>query len=443
MMTTPICDFVKEYSKNNFARMHMPGHKGKSFLGFEAFDITEINGADSLFDAKGIIAESEKNASEIFKCNTFYSTEGSSLCLRAMIYLLKLWDKNIKILAGRNAHKTFITAAALTDTDIEWLYPKEDQGYLSGKITAETIENVIKQNNGRKLAVYLTSPDYLGNIADIKAISLVCKKFGVLLCVDNAHGAYLKFMPESLHPIDLGADLCCDSAHKTLPVVTGGAYLHISPSAPEFFGSNAKSALSLFASTSPSYLILQSLDNANAYISNELPKKLLEFTNNMKIVRSKIIKMGYTLTGDELLKLVFKAKDFGYYGFELASILENNGIFCEFYDKDYLVLMLSSETTESEIEKTLEVLANIPQKRPIIEKVPEITNPERVVSLKEAIFSKTVTLPINQCLGKIAAEFNISCPPAVPILVCGERIDQKAIDCFEYYGIDNCKVIEV
>lgn len=215
-MNTPICDFVKSYNDKNCIRAHMPGHKGESILGFEHLDITEIQGADSLFEASSIIRESEENASLLFGARTYYSTEGSSLCIRAMLYLTLLYAKKEGkaplILAGRNAHKTFLSSVALLDLDVEWLY--SDSSYLSCDINAETLDNKLSSMQIKPVAVYLTSPDYLGNMLDIKAISEVCNKHGVLLLVDNAHGAYLKFLDNSLHPIDLGATMCCDSAHR-------------------------------------------------------------------------------------------------------------------------------------------------------------------------------------------------------------------------------------
>ena len=122
--------------------------------------------------------------------------------------------------------------------------------------------------------VYLTSPDYLGFVQDVAGLSAVCHAHGLPLLVDNAHGAYLHFLKEgSRHPIQLGADLCCDSAHKTLPVLTGGAYLHLGPSV-QADEAAVRNALALFGSTSPSYLILQSLDAANAILADSFREKL-------------------------------------------------------------------------------------------------------------------------------------------------------------------------
>ena len=150
----------------------MPGHKGADYLGIEALDITEVTGADSLYEASGIIAESETNASALFGCPTFYSTEGSSHCIRAMLYLCLLTarQKGLRptVLAGRNAHKTFISAAALLDFDIRWIYPDESESYLACTVTPEKVAEALFSMDNTPAAVYITSPDYLGNVADIQ-----------------------------------------------------------------------------------------------------------------------------------------------------------------------------------------------------------------------------------------------------------------------------------
>ena len=255
-MKTPICDFVRQYAEEKNLRLHMPGHKGKGPLGFESWDITEIDGADVLYHCDGIIKESQDNAAKLFgSAKTVYSAEGSSLAIRAMLYLATLYGKSQGqrplIAAGRNAHKTFMTAAALLDLEVQWLYPENRESILSCHITAEGLEKYLSTEGEKATAVYITSPDHLGNRADIQALSVVCRRHGALLLVDNAHGAYLNFLPQSLHPMALGADLCCDSAHKTLPVLTGGAYLHIGKGAPDLLSQQAERAMALFASTSP------------------------------------------------------------------------------------------------------------------------------------------------------------------------------------------------
>ncbi len=439
MMNTPIFDFIKNYSKTDNVRLHMPGHKGKSLLGCEALDITEISGADSLFEASGIIAESERNASELFGADTFYSTEGSSHCIRAAVYLLKLYGCK-KIFASRNAHKAFISACALNGIEPVWLYP-ESKEFLSGLISAESVEEVVSKED-EKCAVYLTSPDYLGNICDISSISRVCKKHNAFLFVDNAHGAYLKFLPESLHPIDLGADICCDSAHKTLPVLTGGAYLHISKNAPELFKDNAKNALSLFGSTSPSYLTLASLDLANEYISNGYKNRLKDCISSISDAKTAIKALGFDVSDGEKLKIVIKPKSFGYHGFEIARALEKDNIHPEFADKDYIVFMLTPENGETDISKLLNALKAINRREPITELIPNVPVGEMVMTLRDAIFAEKEIIEAVLSLGRTVAQFNVACPPAVPVAVCGERITNETLKCLEYYGIEEISVVK-
>ena len=376
-MKTPICDFVRDYAQGDNIRLHMPGHKGKALLGMEALDITEIDGADSLYEASGIIQKSEENAGKLFGCPTFYSTEGSSQCIRAMLYLAvlsaKQQGKRPVIAAGRNAHKTFLTGAALLDVDVRWLYPENGGSYLSCNLTPEEVEAVLEQEH--PTAVYLTSPDYLGNLADIGAIAQVCHRHGALLLVDNAHGAYLKFLYPSQHPMDLGADLCCDSAHKTLPVLTGGAYLHCKAE----FRDWAKNALALFGSTSPSYLIMQSLDRANPYLAS-LTDRLIAFVPRVNAVKETLSRHGYLLYGQEPLKITISAKPYGYTGQELAEILLKRHIVSEFADPDFLVLMLTPENSQRELDALTESLLSVPRKSPILEQPPRFQPSRRVCS---------------------------------------------------------------
>ena len=443
-MKTPICDFVREYSLREALRLHMPGHKGIPGLGMEPWDITEIDGADSLYEAEGIIRQSEQNASSLFGCDTFYSTEGSSQCIRAMLYLAMLHGKNRGrtplIAAARNVHKTFLSAAALLDLDVLWLAPEDGESHLTWSMSPGEVERILRAAPERPAAVYLTSPDYLGGVVDVAGIARVCHDLGCLLLVDCAHGAYLRFLPESAHPIDLGADICCASAHKTLPVLTGGAYLHIAASLSEELSGSAKAALALFGSTSPSYLIMQSLDRANWYLEG-FPEALAGFLPQVEALRCKLTGKGYSLYGTEPLKLTIQAKPAGYTGRELAGKLEKRNIVPEFADPDYLVLMLTPEIGAAGLRKLEEALLEIPFREPIASRPPKPGRAERVKSIREAMLSPAQALSVSECLGRILGEASVGCPPAVPIVVSGERIDEAAIACFRYYGVERCRVL--
>jgi len=446
-MDTPVCDFVSSYSDSKPLRMHMPGHKGRSILGIERLDITEIPGADVLYHSDGIIEQSEKNASALFgTAKTLYSTEGSSLSIRAMLYLTALYARAIGrrpvIAAGRNAHKVFITAAALMDIDVRWIFPESGSGIVSCHIGPERLEEYLAFSDVLPAAVYITSPDYLGNIADITALSKVCRNHGVLLLVDNAHGAYLRFLPVSRHPVDCGADMCCDSAHKTLPVLTGGAYLHISHSAPALLCENAEQAMSLFASTSPSYIILQSLDRANAYLSDAFPELLEKAAADWDNVRTGLIKAGFELCGSEPLKLTVLPKSWGYTGTELGALLEKHGIYCEFYDPDALVMMLPVEYEPEVPGRILSTLLGIPRREMIQETAPMLSYAERVFSPHELLLCESELIPVSESEGRIMAAPAVSCPPAIPPVSLGERISHEAIELMLYYGLEFIRVMK-
>ena len=437
MITTPICDFLKQYAEKDVLRLHMPGHKGQGKLGVEQYDITEVSGADSLYEAAGIIHQSEQNASALFGCPTYYSAEGSSLAIRAMVYLAmqhaKARGKQPKIAAGRNAHKVFLSAVTLLDVDVAWI---AGDSYLSCKIDAETLEKVIEAEH--PTAVYVTSPDYLGNITDVAALAEVAHRHDCLLLVDNAHGAYLKFLTPSMHPVDLGADLCADSAHKTLPVLTGGAYLHIGAQHPHLVR-QAKTALALFGSTSPSYLIMQSLDAANAVLDGAYREELAQFVTQYEQMKSRLT--GWGVVGTEPLKLTIETKPRGYYGTEVAQILRAQGIEGEFADPDYVVFMITPEIGKAGLDRLEKALMEIPAKTAILEAPPKFHLPQRALSIRVAAFSESEVIPVAEGLGRILASPTVGCPPAVPVVACGERIDEAALNCFRYYGINTCTVV--
>lgn len=441
-MKTPIVSFLKSYQEKSPVRMHMPGHKGAGILGFEGMDLTEIYGADELFAAEGIIKESEQNASSLFGCPTYYSTQGSTLCIQTMCTILcqdaKSKGKKPKILAGRNAHRSFIHAAALLDFEIEWLYGNSD--YLSCKIHAEDLEKAIIESH--PTAVYLTNPDYLGNLLDIKSLASVCKKHNVLLAIDNAHGAYLRFFEPSLHPIDLGADLCCDSAHKTLPVLTGGAYLHLSDSLNQVWKNDVKHFMEYFSSTSPSYLIMASLDAANEVLDTTFRNSLSECVRSVASLKNTLVQHGYTILSGEPMKITISTKEFGYTGNEIANLLMECDIYPEFYDSDYIVLMPSPYNTKDDLKRLETCLCGIERKPILINKPPKLEQSKKAMNVRQALFSSSITLDVSKSLGQVCSSVTVSCPPAILPVIPGEVISESSIEVMKYYGIETVRVVK-
>lgn len=540
-METPICDFVKEYTDNGFSRFHMPGHKGRKFIGCEKYDITEIDGADVLSHAEGIIKKSQENAAKLFGSGaSFYSTEGSSQCIKTMLAVVfadyrrklmyektdkpenlseaKKTDKSEKIcenkntsarficeneiiekpeaiperayvLAARNVHKSMIDALALLDLDVEFIYPQDADSICVSMVTPADImeylekvsdnteikteeikkildnaqrddiklsdteqKNICGKDNKRNtlpMAVYITSPDYLGNTADIEGISKVCEKYDIPLIVDNAHGAYQAFLDEekygNIHPIKSGAAICCDSAHKTLPVLTGGAYIHVSRKYKERFAPYVASYMTMFGSTSPSYLIMQSLDMCNRYIDEKIRHELSECIGRIEKTKKVLVENNVKIVETEPLKIVIDTAAAGMEGDKLAEEFRKHKIECEYADKYFVVLMITPQNDEKDFERLEKWAVETKYKRVAKKKIEPkkliLHRAERVMSIRKAAFSPYRKIKVSDAGGSICASQTIACPPAIPIAVCGERIDQNMISIFEEYGIDYVNVV--
>ncbi len=429
-MNTPVFDFLKKYGEASVLRLHMPGHKGKMLSELEAYchDITEIVGADSLFEASGIIAESEKNTSMLYHtAETCYSAGGSTLCIQTMLALMK--QENRTVIAVRNVHRSFISACALLDIQPVWLFPEKREGLLSGEFPFEAAEKMLEGTENA--CIYVTSPDYLGKTADIRRIAELCHKYGAVLLTDNAHGAHSIAL--GTHPAMLGADMCCDSAHKMLPALTGGAYLHIVN--PHYKG-KAKMAMSLFASTSPSYLIMASLDICAKYIDEQFEDDVKRNVKALCELRQRI-KGKYRIYDSEPFHLTLLCS-----GKELGKQLRAKGIEYEYADDDCIVLLFSPINTASEILRTADILMQCTPKPPIHSLDTQFPQPECAMRIRDAVLCEYEKIPADKALGRICAGVDVPCPPAVPIVASGEVIDSSCIKIFKRYGILTVNVVK-
>lgn len=426
--------------------MHTPGHKNnlQHFpKDFWNLDFTELPDTDSLFEADGAIALAEENACKVFgTAGTLFSAGGCTLCIQTMISLC--CKRGSKIIISRNIHRSAINIMALLDLRPIWVLPKsEPNSFLSGRIQAKDVEKAIIDNisdNDKIGAVYITSPTYYGEISNIKSISAVCKKYDIPLLVDNAHGTHLLLTKENLHPISLGATMTACSAHKTLPVLTGGAFLNI---ADKKYLPYAKENMSIFGSTSPSYLTMASLDLAVAYMQDKGKYDFQRLENRVLQIKDIAINRGITIPNGlcDTTRIALNTASIGINGNLAGEYFRNNGIEPEFTDNVWVVFIPTPFNTDEELTKLENAIKNIPINSPIINKPIDISISKQVMTPSQAFFSKKEIIPISMANGRISAISACPCPPGIPIIFMGELITEKEINLLINNNINHISVV--
>lgn len=277
-------------------------------------------------------------------------------------------------------------------------------------------------------------------MSNISEIARVCKKHRIPLLVDNAHGAYLKFLSGDKHPITLGADMCADSAHKTLPVLTGGAYLHI---ADEKYCEYAKPTMALFGSSSPSYLILDSLDRCNEQLVNT-PGRIRELAYKIAKLKEEVAAFGYTLSPSDDMRLVLDCAATYGTGTKAAAVLSEFGIECEYADEYKCVLLFGWSTSDEDLATVREVLKANDASDFAKYELP--APPEHIVTSQamqpaKAYFGMKYKMNINDAVGKTCAVSVAPCPPGIPLIMPGETITEQAAKILMKHGIDKIDVV--
>ncbi|MFO7160124.1 MAG: aminotransferase class V-fold PLP-dependent enzyme [[Clostridium] cellulosi] len=444
----PLLASLLEYSRRQPARFHMPGHKGVSshlseiFGQALGFDVTELPETDNLFENEGAILEAEKLAAAFYGCReTLFSAGGSTLCIQAMLRLVS--KDGGKVICARNIHRSVVNTMALLGLEPVWVYPRPFEGSaLPGSIAPEDIETAAVSNTDA-VAVFITSPDYYGIISDIKGISEVCKRHNLTLLVDNAHGAHLKLVGKKMHPIENGADMTCDSAHKTLPALTGGAFLHIN--SPRFSKSDGKAAMTLFGSTSPSYLIMLSLDLARAWMEKDGNVAFEGLIEKVKSIRELCDSLGFFTPKEAVFdptRIVIDTASCGINGNSAALLFRENGISLEMSDERHLVLIPSPFNSDEDFERLKKAICLLERSKGIPPGKYYNVVPETVMPLKQAVFADSETVSVDNCIGRIAAQAVCPCPPCVPLVMPGELISHEIASAIKSYGVLNLKVVK-
>ena len=447
--TIPVVEALKKYKKNPCTGFHIPGHNRGNMIGLALKDLVgsevfaldttdEFDDLGTLLPQSGAIKKAQDLASEVFNTKrTFFITTGSTVGNLALA--LGAAKPNDEIIIGRNCHRSIITGAIITGANPTWLIPKKLEDWeIYGNIDPRELENTLKEKKDVKL-VWLTNPTYEGVVSDIKEISKICKKYKVLLGVDEAHGSLWNFsdrLPTSA--LEQGADLVVHSLHKTGGAMVQGSLLHISKDSiidPK----QIESALQLVHTTSPSMLMLGSIDSARAmlcskkgqeavnsaienakYFRNEVKKlenaSVLDEKNGVKIDVTKIFLKIKGLTGkslEKILKDVFKI--------EIESA----------YDEGILILS-NIGSTKAEFHYLLKAIQQI-SKRKIKEKetnskLMPLLDPKILMSPRDAYFSLKETVKKEDAVGRICTEIIAFCPPGISILLPGELITREHLN---------------
>ena len=434
-----------EYKNLDRSSFHTPGHKGKFLSEFDLFslDFTELPFTDSLYEASGVIKKSEESVSKLYGSEaSFISSGGNTLCIQAMIRLMA--KSGDKILCDRVVHRSVVSAMALLGIEPIWLKRTicEDAG-LAGEIDLEDLKLKLSQHFDIK-AVYLTSPSYHGVLQDVDQISLICKNYGIPVIVDNAHGSHLKFL--GLHPLDLGASMTADSAHKTLPVLTGGAWLHVKDAK---FKEHAKAAMSLFGSTSPSYPVMASLDICRQWLEENGEREFLLLKEQVTLVKEIASARGIFIPSELLLsdptRIVLGVHKIGYTGFEFREKLYEFKIEPEFCDDSYVVLIPSPFNDDKDWLRLITALQSIETRKGKIKSEnfeKSMSLPKIRASLFSALIADSKKVNTKDSLGETASEIICPCPPGVPVVMPGEEIGTYEKERLINYGIEEINVIK-
>ena len=426
----------------------MPGHKGcfpplSNIDNLVQYDITEISGADYLFQSNGILKRLEERIAGFYGVSgTAVSTGGSTLCIQAM--LAAAFRAGDTVIAVRNAHTAFVNACALLDLRPAWVIPESFDAFgISGAAAPAEIEAALREQPAAA-GVYLTSPDYFGSLSDIAAIARICHQHHIPLIVDNAHGAALRLTQPNLHPMALGADLCCDSAHKTLPVLTGGAFLHYSA---DFTPEDIKAKMALFGSTSPSYLTLLSIDLCMDWLEQEGMAAYAATAQNVLKIKQLCSACGvpYAKAADPF-RLAICTGAYAWDDETAGKFFRSRSIEPEYIGGGYTVLMASPFNAQRDWERLEQAVSALPPQPTSLAAdtllKADFAPPCTVLSPREAVFAEAETVSTEEAENRIAAQTVISCPPGIPVVIPGEKITANTKKFLKNSGIFSLKVVK-
>lgn len=437
---TPLFSQLVKHSTGNPLSFHVPGHKNGTFFPEEGraffqqilkLDGTEITGLDDLHSPEGVILEAEELLKDLYRTDkSFFLIGGSTVGNLAMV--LAAVDEDDVVLVQRNCHKSIMNALKLAKAKPVFISPEyNDEFGVGAGLDRDSVKSAISQHPDAK-ALILTYPSYYGLAYDLKGIIDLAHDHHIPVLVDEAHGVHFiagDYFPASA--VELGADLVVQSAHKTLPAMTMGAYLHYQSNSVLL--NKLKFYLQALQSSSPSYPLMASLDLARSYLGTYNQEDLSFLKSELKKFREKLeeIQSLRILTGDDPLKLTIQSAS----GFDLQTRLESKGIFTELADpyNVLLVLPLLKNGMKHQLLEAAETIAVAARTMPDRKNQPESRVFKKGISTLEVSFSEmekqqTEYVMFQDAAGRVCAEQIIPYPPGIPLCLPGEIMTEDDIE---------------
>lgn len=456
---------LKEYGKSDFYPFHMPGHKRQweesfceKFTNPFSVDITEIDGFDNLHHPQGILKESMEWAADVYKSDrTYYLVNGSSCGILSAIS--GTVSRGGTILMSRNCHKSAFHGVFLNNLKTEYIYPQLIGEFgLQGGILPEDMEWMLK-NHPDVEAVLVVSPTYDGIVSDVGKLADIVHKFGLPLIVDEAHGAHFSFGKGQGFPvsaIELGADVVIQSLHKTLPSLTQTAVMHVKEGYVDM--DRLDRYVHMYQTSSPSYVLLASIDNCIGYMAenglkcmNEFYERIMELRDELKDISclkilDKQVKGQSGVYAVDLSKLIISTRESKYSGAELDHLLrEDYHLEMEMCGTDYVTAILTMADTREGFKRLSQALLEIDITagkgsgicyggRNLAAEYDNFkVRPECRTTIGKSMDSRRRRVLLNDAVDLVSAEFVYIYPPGIPIIAPGEVLKKELIELIAAY----------
>ncbi len=454
MSDTPLFNALKKYAASSRGYFRIPGHRfdrgiNEEFLNFAGkgifkLDVTETPLSDDLHNPAGVIAESQVQTAGVFGADeTFFLVNGTTCGNQAMI--MATAGEGEEIIIPRNAHKSVMGGLIMSGAKPIYIPPEFiDPPGIQGGLSVEKTREALKLNPGCR-AIFTVSPTYHGFSSDITALSHLAHKTGIPLLVDEAHGAHHYFNDSFTEPaISSGADACAQSLHKVAGALTQSSLLHLKSILID--RDRLDSALRLTMSTSPSYILMTSLEMARSDLERN-GEELLDYAIELALfLRRKIGALpGFSCPGNELIgkagikagdptRLLVNCDEIDITGYELKELLYRRfSIDAEMGDHRNLLFIVTFGNTQEEAEHLFESLKWVSENIPLVEHkigsgfiIPAV--PPMSLTPRKAYFAQKKAIPLDQAPGKVSGEVFAPYPPGIPVLYPGEVITREIYD---------------